>query len=259
MGTHCLAVVMMTWLFIVSALTNTVHAEQQNSVIDSAIDWEWNKSIVNAQKCAEMTSKLPRLTCFDQLFPANQPTLNLALEVAKQLTKRQLAWAVDYPKRWLQLMAWQKKQTNPHLSEFTLTSAGFSEPLITSENNNYWLFATALGQVSRLKDTGRPMLLLSCIDNISRVELLLPEAVDQPRFSVNLTNEKGHFPQQWMSDETGYVVRSGRGLPAVSAMKFMLKSDRFSLRSDNQLIDGLLFETQQLTKAIKPLRDTCSW
>ncbi|AQS36232.1 type VI secretion-associated protein, VC_A0118 family [Shewanella psychrophila] len=185
----------------------------------------------DAQLCVNITSKLERLYCFDQVFA----TPLMAQHTALQTSTHAVEW----------LRATKNEEQRQAGSSFFL---GREE-----DNDNVWLTASAIGAVPP-----RPILMLSCIDGISRVEIVLSHYFEtgSMQVAVNSAASKG---QRWQSDNSGYIFRTGRGLPAIKVMKSMLADNALILHSDTEEIDGLQFDTTGLKQAITPLRKVCRW
>lgn len=182
----------------------------------------------SAQQCTSISERLERLNCFDQLFQT--PT---------QLNDNRKA--DDKPQAWHTAFD---------------TSMG-SEPLNVVEKGSEkegdaWLTLTAKHAD---KDTA-PVLMMSCINNISRIELALPLALEDARIRVSIA---GGPTQSWRSDDLGVLFSSARGIPAISMMKAMSKDARLELRSNSPAVDGLKFDASGLSQALKPLRSRCGW
>jgi len=185
-----------------------------------------------AQQCSHLASKLERLYCFDELF--STPLAEIKNEES----------GFKYPAEW------QRAQFN---EESRKTGGLFILGRQQSNPKNVWLTAPAIGAVPP-----RPILMLSCIDGISRVELSLSQNFDLAsiRVAVNQSLAKS---QRWLVDESGYIIRSGRGIPAIRLMRSMVNTDNFTLVSDNARINGLKFESKDLGKKLKALRKICQW
>jgi type VI secretion system protein VasI len=103
-----------------------------------------------------------------------------------------------------------------------------------------------------------PILMLSCLETISRVELVLPQKLQDARVKISIFGDQKDT-QTWVSDEEGFVLRTGRGVPAIKAMKAIISSRSLVLRSNSPVIDGLRFDSLNLASTIKPIREKCDW
>ncbi|CSA95486.1 type VI secretion protein VasI [Vibrio cholerae] len=104
-------------------------------------------------------------------------------------------------------------------------------------------------------ETSPPVLLLSCINNLSRIELALPKEVADARIQVSIRHET----QFWRSDDHGVLFSSARGMPAIEMMKLAASESRLLLRSNAPFADGLQFDTRGVNEALDALRERCGW
>ncbi|NRD73747.1 type VI secretion system-associated protein TagO [Shewanella sp. VB17] len=189
------------------------------------------QTLDDAHSCVTITSKLERLYCFDRVFstPLFTPS---KVEVQGHAVEQTRALANE-----------ARRTSETHF-------------LLGQEKNNpdnVWLTASAIGALPP-----RPILMLSCIDGISRVELILADYVDKGSVLVAI-NKSLTAGQRWISDDTGFVFRSGRGVPSIKRMKEMLAGESFTLHSDQAQFNDLQFDAQGLKQALKPLRNICGW
>ncbi|MCL9781351.1 type VI secretion system-associated protein TagO [Vibrio sp. S4M6] len=197
-----------------------------------------------AQVCRKINNNLGRLACFDKTFDT---PVKVGLNDENLPAK---------PKSWQWAMQSEHRR-NP-------SEPGSKEFLLNKQNTpglgmHIWLTAPAINSRYNTHNHKQPpVLMLSCVENISRVELVFPTPMKENRISVTVPNSPV-VTQQWQSDSSGYILRSGRGLSAVRIMKSILSSSQLTLRSDVEAVNGLTFDTEHLSKLIKPMRSACSW
>lgn len=208
------------------------------------------KILHRAEACTRIQSRLNRLTCFDEVF--NTPVIE---QVRKQAKEGAL------PAAWHRALKNEKHRTGE--TGFLLNmpagkgSAFFSGQSSRQGNADFppylWATAPALGVLPP-----RPVLMFSCIDKISRAELILPDALEGSRLYLQLRGKR-KLKQRWLSDESGLVLRSGRGIPAIQAMKTALSGQQLVLVSQDGSLKELMFDTQGLNDVLKPMREVCRW
>ena len=200
---------------------------------------EGNNVVVELGKCIQITSRIDRLACFDALFPPLQSKpVNPSLHFWKnKFTSLQLTRAKE------------NEQKRDSETGFIFTQSD----TVVEGKADIWATSIALGTTPP-----RPILMLSCISDISRVELFLPHPITQQKMTVTIKGKR-NVTQQWVTDASGTIIRSGRGLVAIEGMLAMLHNRKFELLSDNQAVNGLTFDTDQLKEKIKPMRKTCGW
>lgn len=217
-----------------------------------------NNTFAQGNVCTKIEGRLERLKCFDQIF--NTPIEYAQENVETVVTQRKSAV-------WKRAIAGESTRKNKQ--GFNLTYADAD-----NENTNMWLTVTSKGAYhsdpsslellstplsKKIAHTKRlPILMLSCLDNISRVEIVLPNGIKSARMRITIPGDPV-LTQTWNSDDAGFVVRSGRGIPAIEIMKTMLSSVQLVIRSDSAELDGLYFDTTDLSQSIKPLRKACRW
>ncbi|MCG9649420.1 type VI secretion system-associated protein TagO [Vibrio brasiliensis] len=184
--------------------------------------------VIKGQQCSLISERLERLSCFDAVFQT--PTASNRSTISD-----------DKPQAW----------------HTAFDTADGNAPLSIVENGSdkegdAWLTLTA----NHAEGDSAPVLMMSCINKISRIELALPQAIEDGRIRVSIA---GGPNQSWRSDDIGVLFSSARGLPAISMMKVMSRQARLTLRSNSQVVDGLQFDTTGLNQALKPLRTKCGW
>ncbi|MEQ1963228.1 type VI secretion system-associated protein VasI [Xenorhabdus khoisanae] len=101
----------------------------------------------------------------------------------------------------------------------------------------------------------RPVLMLSCIDSITRLQVALPKAVESG--VVTVTTDKAEYRTEWFVREHGYLWESSRGLPGIEEIKRLMNSERVTITGSNG--HQITFNISQLEQAAKPLRAACRW
>ncbi|MGF1908684.1 type VI secretion system-associated protein TagO [Vibrio kasasachensis] len=195
-----------------------------------------DEAFERAQQCTEITSRLDRLSCFDALF--NTPANVLSNPLPHS----------DVPISWQRAFDSLNQYQTGDVSH--LTTQG------NSDKGNAWVTLMALNKNTGFAGNTKPVLLLSCIDNLSRVELAFPSAIDDPKVQISIV---GMPAQSWRSDDLGLLFSSGRGMPAIAMMKAMAKQNRLVLRSNSPLVDGLWFDASNLSTLQTALQMRCGW
>ena len=106
-----------------------------------------------------------------------------------------------------------------------------------------------------------PVLALSCINNITRLQLILPIAMADTRTVVGISDEQDRplLDQQWRIIGGGYIVEAGRGIASIDVVQKLLGAKRLNLRSAQAAIDGLSFDIESLPDHIRTLQTACHW
>lgn len=213
-------------LFVLSGAALMGHSSFASA--DSA-----QQTLSAASQCVQINARLERLACFDRIFET-------PVEVAMPTKQSSL------PASWQRAM--QAAQRDDH--NWSLTTEG------DGKGSNAWVTLTALNQKTRFEANAKPVLMMSCIDNLSRVELALPSSVNDARIEISAS---GLAPQYMRSDDSGMLMSSARGMPAINLMKAIAGQPRLMLRSNAPFADGLQFDTGKLTSVLSALRERCGW
>ncbi|EEY36387.1 type VI secretion system-associated protein VasI [Vibrio mimicus] len=185
-----------------------------------------------AQQCREVSARLERLACFDRVFAT--PLEAVTVEPSS-----------PYPAEWKRAMV-ALEQTSSE-SGWALVTDG------EGQGSSAWIALPAQNRPS--SEQTPPVLLLSCINNLSRIELALPKEVADARIQVSIRQET----QFWRSDDHGVLFSSARGMPAIEMMKLAGSEPRLQLRSNAAFANGLQFDTRGLNEALDVLRERCGW
>ncbi|MFJ4445551.1 type VI secretion system-associated protein VasI [Pseudomonas sp. NPDC089422] len=187
-----------------------------------------------------MVSNLERLACFDEAAgtPARAPSE---------------AWSAP-------------KQQAPSVSRVMANEAGrpiddlsfrLGNPRQEVSAAQPWLVISAPAIASA---EPRSYLVISCIQNISRLQLITGQPVNANRVKVQLQGARGaSTATAWQVMENGQVLDAGRGLPAIEQIKRLIGAHRVQVVSDDPAVDGLTFDAQGLDPLIDQARKTCRW
>ncbi|KHJ50095.1 Type VI secretion system-associated protein [Vreelandella venusta] len=180
-----------------------------------------------ARACAEQTSRLERLNCFDAIFQADdEPVSTDALPALWHAIERQES---------------ARDQDDVGL-------------LVHTQGEDVLMSVPALGTTPP-----RPILVMACEKLITRFQLHLPTPLNEARVDLQLTGNGMAVQQQWRARDGGQVLSGGRGLPAIDTLRQLLNANEVTMRSDVAMLDGLRFDVSGLREEIQPLRNACRW
>ncbi|WDY59991.1 type VI secretion system-associated protein VasI [Pseudomonas sp. PSKL.D1] len=189
--------------------------------------------------CPQIVSNLQRLACFDQA--AGTPA---RLEAQSWSAPEQDAPTVR------RVMASEARRAPDDLT-FRLSADGNGAP------GQVRLLITAPAIAST---EPKAYLAISCVQNISRLQLITGQPVDARRVSVRLHSERGATEATpWQVMEAGQVLDAGRGLPAIAQIKQLFAAHRIQVESDHPSFDGLSFDAQGLDPLLGKVRHACRW
>lgn len=185
------------------------------------------------EKCRQEKSSLDRLDCYDNAWGTN-------VSVGQEKSKGGIAW-------------------NRAITQENLRTDNSISLLMKSYNtdgNNPTIIITtpALGH-----KTPRPILMLSCIDNITRLQIALLNPSEKRDTYVEVSTDRMKFETRWFFRENGFLLEASRGLEGISEIQRLFKSNVLKIKSNISVINGLTFNIQNLEQEIKPLRVACHW
>ncbi|TLP65517.1 type VI secretion system-associated protein TagO [Pseudomonas mosselii] len=185
------------------------------------------------QDCPRIVSNLERLACFDA--SAGTPAHSVSMQ-----------WSPP-------------EQDSPTVRRVLTHELGRSPDdltfRLTPEDDGLTISAPAIASAAP-----HPYLVISCLQNISRLQLVTAQPVDAGRVMVRLQGERSTtIATPWQVTENGQVLDAGRGLPGIEQIKRLIGAHRIEVQSDNPSIDGLVFDAQGLDSLIDEARKTCRW
>lgn len=116
--------------------------------------------------------------------------------------------------------------------------------------------APALGETSQAR------LAISCLSNISRLQLLTDRPIDPNRVRVGLLLDGRPITASvpWQVLEAGDIVDAGRGLVAIDMLRHLaVPASQLSIESDYRPFDGMIFDATGLDALMAQQRGACHW
>lgn len=222
---------MNTWLLIGSLLVSGSHSatEWLTSLALSQPEGDAH-TLALVMSCRSENSPLVRLDCYDNALSAGSSSANSGQQQAGPAWQRAMA---------------QEKGRRDHSTAFLISEGQGDNPQVV-------LTTPALGM-----QPPRPVLMLSCIDNITRLQIALVNP--QKDGAVTLTADNDRFNVQWFLRENGYLLESSRGLAGIDEIKRLMSAQTLTIDGTNGGFPRLTFNISQLTPALKPLRNACHW
>ncbi|MBI6955162.1 type VI secretion system-associated protein VasI [Pseudomonas sp. CCOS 191] len=189
--------------------------------------------VYSDQDCSRIVSNLERLACFDEAAgtPAHLVPMQWSPPEQDSPTVRRVL----------------THEAGRHPDDLTFR--------LTPEDEGLTISAPAIASAA-----SHSYLVISCLQNISRLQLVAAQPVDAGRVTVRLQGERSTtVATPWQVTENGQVLDAGRGLPGIEQIKQLIGAHRIEVQSDNPSIDGLVFDAQGLDPLIDEARKTCRW
>lgn len=192
-----------------------------------------------ARDCRYIGSSLERLACFDEAAGTPARTAPLSRPPAELEAPSHSRVLANEARRGAHDLTFLANVAEPGASAI--------EGLVIS--------APAIASVAP-----HPYLAISCVQNISRLQLITARPVEARWVRVQLQGERSATaPTAWQVMENGQVLDAGRGLPAIEQIKQLLGAHRIRVLSDNAQLHGLTFDAQGLDPLISQARSACRW
>lgn len=186
--------------------------------------------------CRREPAALERLDCYDRILAPEKPGFGGALVKARY---EGVAWKRAFN---------QEKLRTDNSTTLMMTQTPDERPMVL-------ITTPAIGNVPP-----RPVLMFSCVDNITRMQVALTQTITQNDIAVTLTADTGRFQSHWFIRENGTLLESSRGLSGIDEIKQLFGAKTLTIDTGTDSAAGkLTFNIDGLAKTIVPLREACHW
>ena len=142
----------------------------------------------------------------------------------------------------------QEKRREGNTTELLVTQVPGERPTVV-------ITTPAIGHVPP-----RPVLMFSCVDNITRMQVALMHPLDVHDIAVTLNADNRALRSHWFVRENGTLLESSRGLSGIDEIKQLFGAKTLTVDTGADNAAGkLTFNIDGLARAIAPLRDACHW
>lgn len=196
------------------------------------------QATVNAMTlCRKEPAALERLDCYDRLFaPEQSKGFTGALVKARYQGE---AWTRAFE---------QEKQRPDNSTALILSQSAGERPMVI-------ITTPAIGNLPP-----RPVLMFSCVDNITRMQVALTHPRSENDLNVVLNADNRQLRSRWFIRENGYLLEASRGLSGIDEIKQLIGAKTLRIDIDKDNAGGkLAFNIEGLAKTIGPLRNACHW
>lgn len=188
------------------------------------------------QSCRREPAALERLDCYDHILTPAQSGFDSALVKASYEGE---AWKRAFA---------QETQRTDNSTALMMTQQPGERPMVL-------ITTPAIGNVPP-----RPVLMFSCVDNITRMQVALAHAMTQNDIAVTLTTDTGRFASHWFIRENGTLLEASRGLSGIDEIKPLFGAKTLTIDTGTGSAAGkLTFNISGLAQTIAPLREACHW
>ena len=183
------------------------------------------------------TAALERLDCYDRILAPEQAGFGGAALVKARYQGEAWARATE-----------QEKRRQGNTTELLVTQVPGERPTVV-------ITTPAIGHVPP-----RPVLMFSCVDNITRMQVALMHPLDVHDIAVTLNADSRALRSHWFVRENGTLLESSRGLSGIDEIKQLFGAKTLTVDTGTDNAAGkLTFNIDGLARVIAPLRDACHW
>ncbi|SUX93007.1 type VI secretion-associated protein, VC_A0118 family [Citrobacter koseri] len=195
------------------------------------------KTTVEAMNvCRQEHAALERLDCYDRILSPEPDSGFAGALVKARYDGEARRWAVE-----------QEKQRQDNSTELLLIRTEGVRPMVI-------ITAPAIGSLPP-----RPVLMFSCVDNITRMQVALTASRQESDIPVTLNTENGQFRSRWFVRENGFLLEASRGLAGIDEIKQLFSAKTLTLVAGSGNAGKLTFNIDGLAQTIAPLRKACHW
>lgn len=205
-------------------------------------------AVLSSRDCTVIVSPLQRLACFDSQL--GTVPMDVPMIPVQPLAESEPALQVVPIKA---LVKSNEAQRNPEEAGVRLMRSADALP----GQSKVVISAPALEG-----EEPRPVLAISCLSNISRLQLLTarPLEINHAHLRLLLDGRPITDSRPWLVVEDGSVTDAGRGLAAIELLRhFTRPAQRLLVESDHAPFDGLAFDVSRLHVLMLQQREACHW
>lgn len=185
----------------------------------------------NLEKCRQIISSLERLDCYDNTWDVDKHQQNFTLLRSKP---------------WIDATE-QEKNRSTHSVNFIMTEK------IKDDVPQVLITTPAVGNVPP-----RSILMLSCIDNITRLQLIFHQPIEGRTIPVSIQTDRKAFNSQWLNRDSGYILEASRGLQGINEIQQLFGASKLTVKVTNSSKEWV-FNIENLEQEITSLRQACHW
>lgn len=194
-------------------------------------------SLKEMQVCRREPAPLERLDCYDNLLTPLAPAGFAGALVKASFTGEAWTRATE-----------QEKRRQGNTTELLVMQTPGERPTVM-------ITTPAVGHIPP-----RPVLMFSCVDNITRMQVALMKAMDVNDIAVNLNADNRTFRSRWFVRENGTLLESSRGLSGIDEIKQLFGANTLTVDTGVDSAAGkLTFNISGLAQTVAPLREACHW
>jgi|GEM_PF-667391 len=200
-------------------------------------------------KCRGQSSVALRLVCYDQISLTSLTKSPIALTNIKE-PKSMPNNDIKRSSVSLKAIELERRRTTQNSNFLVMQNLGDISPEI---------IITAVSSVVINDDVAPPILVFSCVDKITRLQIVLFAPVNYPASSLVLKMNNERLKTDWFIRDGGYLLEYSRGLLGVNLIKKLMQNDILVIEHEGGTLNGATFNLTNLAQEIVPLRKACAW
>ena len=193
-------------------------------------------SLQAMQVCRRESAALERLDCYDHILAPEFGGFDTALVKASYQGES-----------WTRATGQEKKRAD-NTTSLRVTQTPGEHPTVI-------ITTPAIGNLPP-----RPVLMFSCVDNITRMQVALMHPLAEHDIAVTLNADDRVFHSRWFVRENGVLLESSRGLSGIGEIRQLFGAKTLTVDPGaGSAVGKLVFDIEGLSQVSEPLREACHW
>lgn len=204
-------------------------------------------AMASGRDCKTIVSAIERLACFDA--QAGTPPAAAAGTEAPVIALPDLARVPDI------VALVQRNESRRKADQFGMLLLRLDDAIPGQHK-------VVISAPAREASAPPPLLAISCLQNISRLQLLTAQPLEVSRVHIRLLLDGRQITasRPWLVVDDGTVTDAGRGLVAIEQLRHLTRPAQLvQLESDHAMFDGLTFDAAALHELMAQQREACHW
>ncbi len=204
-------------------------------------------AMASGRHCKTIVSAIERLACFDA--QAGTPPAAAAGTEAPVIALPELARVPDI------VGLVQRNESRRKADHFSMLLLRLDDAIPGQHK-------VVISAPAREGSAAPPLLAISCLQNISRLQLITAQPLDVNRVHIRLLLDGRQIStsRPWQVVDDGTVTDAGRGLVAIEQLRHLTRpAQQVQLESDHAMFDGLSFDAAALHELMAQQREACHW
>jgi len=220
--------------------------------------------------CTQIISGVERLACFDAAAgtppaPSSSPTRAMPLDAdspaGTSAASASTSDTAPHPTATANLLPPSARASDIIRQNESSRPDGDSTFLLTDSNEPPAGQQRVVISAPALNTRPPIYLAITCLSNISRLQLLADKPFERHQMTVQLYMDDRSLSaaRPWRVLDEGNVADAGRGLVAIDQLRPFVPGQRLRIESDYAQLNGLTFDASGLQALLSRQREACHW